>query len=111
MTWTAVILTLLLAVDLVTDYRLYLQKKGPNHKRGALLRLIGFIPAVWVGGWWAAGLVFTYWFMFDDIWMLLSRGYWVGKSAMLDKLQRRYPPLIAVKHILGITALVLFFTQ
>lgn len=100
---------LTLAVDLITDYRIWAHKKIVNHIRGGLLRCIGLIPAVWLMGWYSIGLVFTYWLVFDLIFgtLIIRNPLFLGTTGYLDRLQHRYTWLVIVKFVLGVGGVVL----
>lgn len=90
-----------LAMDLITDHRLRLQKRPVNHLRGALLRLIGLVPVTillpfeWIGVVW-----FGYWVIFEGLNNLMNGQLWdyIGETAWSDKLIRRHPLLGCVKY-------------
>lgn len=105
-TWAVLIILVTLAVDLWTDYR---RRNGQvNHIRGFWLRLIGFVPAVIVGGLYAPWLVFPYWAVFDG-WMglLLKQGwFYLGTTSRLDRVQRHYPVLVLIKYGLAVFGVI-----
>lgn len=78
-----------LAIDVITDYRRWLNSRSIDHNRGVWLRAIGLIPCIilltlsigWAFPWWLiSGLIsflvvgFNYWNIFDGIFNVL-RGY------------------------------------
>lgn len=101
---------LTLAIDLITDYRIWLHKRTVNHIRGGLLRCIGLIPAMWLLKPWGLGLVFTYWMLFDVIYgVLIARNpFFLGSTSRLDRLQFAHRWLVAVKFTLGIAGVIIF---
>lgn len=101
---------LTLTVDIITDYRIWLHKKTVNHKRGALLRLIGLVPAMWLLWWEGVLLLPAYWMLFDAVYgtLIARTPLYVGTTAWLDRLQRRYPWLMVAKFALGTGGIVAF---
>jgi hypothetical protein len=69
MTLLAIVLfCLTLGIDLYTDIDRWKENMAVNHKRGALLRLIGLVPVCIILGWKFVPLVgFLYWFLFDGL--------------------------------------------
>src|SRR5690349_2991355 len=108
--WGIVILTVTLFIDLYTDTR---PDVSVNHLRGWWLRWIGFIPALILMGPWSAGLAFTYWSLFDPGWALIKHLYffYVGTTAKLDTLQRKYPLLHVAKYVLGAAAIIIYIIK
>lgn len=102
----ALIILLTLAIDLYTDTRPTAKVK---HLRGALLRVPSFALAAWLNP-WSMLLAFTYWAAFDLLFGFIKhRNIWyLGTRSWLDKLQRRYPWLVEVKVVLGVTSLILY---
>lgn len=120
--WGIAIFTLTLTIDLITDYRRYLKGKAINHRRGAILRAIGLLPA-WVclslhqhSGWlfWAVlisgMLAFTYTCIFDPVFSILigQKPFYVGTTSFLDRLQRKYPWLLPAKYGLAILFIIIY---
>lgn len=101
-----------LVIDIVTDYNVWLHKRTVNHYRGALLRLIGLVPAMWLLRWWGLGLLFSYWMLMDSIFgtLIARTPLYVGTTSYLDRLQRRNPWVIVSKFAFGLAGLVLFIT-
>lgn len=109
-------------VDLITDYRIRISGKQVNHTRGALLRVIGLIPAglflslspefkpllqaVAVPGMF----FFTYWSLFDPAYNILTgeKVFYIGGTASLDKLQRKHRWLVPGKYIASVLFITLF---
>jgi hypothetical protein len=113
-----VITALVLAVDLITDYRLWLKYRNEvkpegsvKHKYGAWLRLAG-LAAPLVLGWpfLSIAICFVYWVFFDGIMNILMREnfFRIGTTAWLDKQQRKYPIIVWVKYI-GLIGSVTFY--
>lgn len=74
-----------LIIDLYTDLRLFYKKKKVSHGRGAALRLIGLVPAIYLMGWPAILMVgFWYWFLFDSLYNAF-RGYSIWFTGSDDK--------------------------
>lgn len=95
-----------LFLDLKTDLKLWRAEKPIDHKRGALVRLVGLIPAVILVGWvpfhnvWTfisitMFFLFTYWTIFDGMFNIKrSFGWWTTGSddpddAKLDNILQR----------------------
>lgn len=86
------IFVLVLATDLFTDVRLYYRKRKVNHSRGAVLRIVGLVPAVYFLGWIAIpAMGFIYLILFNGLYNVLIGQKWgfIGTTAKLDKWQRR----------------------
>ncbi len=105
-----IIYLLTLALDIITDYRLWAKHKSPNHTRGFLLRILPLGVALWLMGWWSLGLLFTYWMLMDSIFgLLIARTpLYVGTTARLDRLQRVNPWIMVLKFVLGIAGAVVY---
>jgi hypothetical protein len=90
------IFLLTLAIDIWTDYKFWKRNIPVDHTRGAILRLIGLVPVLFLLGWYSIPLVgFAYWILFDGIYNL-ARGFkwWFTGSddkddAMLDNLLQK----------------------
>lgn len=104
MMWSLVILGATLAVDLYTDTR---PSVKVNHLRGWLLRLIPYAFCIIMDGFIAAPLAFTYWALFDTGYGIIVHRNWlyIGTTAWLDKLQRRYSDTRELKYLFGLIAL------
>ncbi|MEP7375525.1 MAG: hypothetical protein ABI675_19425 [Chitinophagaceae bacterium] len=100
-----------ICIDLFTDIRLFYKKKKVNHTRGALLRLIGLIPAVYFMGWLSIPMIgFWYMVLFNGIYNIFIGKRWefVGVTARLDVIQRKHPWLKYVKYIGLILSTILY---
>lgn len=86
-------------IDLYTDFNLWKENKPVNHKRGAILRLLGLIPANILIGLAAIPLLGSlYWFLFDGFYNVLRGFNWwftgsndVDDAKTDDFLQRLKP--------------------
>lgn len=81
------IFALTLFLDVRSDFKLWLKGIGVKHFRGALIRLIGLIPAMFFIGWlpfhhsWILVAVcsfffFAYWTLFDGLYSNKRRRNW-----------------------------------
>lgn len=88
MIYGIIIWLITLVIDLWTDVRLWYKKKKVNHVRGALLRLLGLIPACYFAKWFAPVLLFAFWISFNGFYNILTGQKWFrkGTTAKLDKL-------------------------
>ena len=110
MIYGILILILTIGVDLITDVNLYYKKGKVNHVRGAALRLICLAPASYLMGWQFIPLIlFAYWILFEGFYNLLIGQKWnyVGETARIDKLQRKYPVIYWLKYI-GLAGSIIF---
>jgi hypothetical protein len=101
-----------LGIDVFTDVRLFYKKKRVNHFRGALLRLIGLIPAVYLLGWLSIPMIgFWYMTLFNGVYNLFIGQRWefVGTTAKLDRIQRKHNWLRYVKYAGLILSTILYF--
>lgn len=120
-------------IDIKTDFKiwlksrnLYLPNGSINHKKGAVLRSAGMVPATllisWSHGWykivpvwydniyWIAGGMSFFWYLtfFDGI-LNLKEGegfFRVGTTAGTDKIQKNWP--IWLRAIVKIGGIILF---
>lgn len=105
------IYALTIVVDLFTDVRLWYKDQKVNHFRGAALRLIGLIPACWLIGWAVIPLaLFLYWILFEGMYnVLIGQKWWyIGETAKIDKLQRKYPAIKILKYVLLIFSILFY---
>lgn len=113
-----VIAVVVLIIDLVTDYNLWLKyrnvvkpKGSVKHKYGFWLRLVGLTPAFILSGWFMAPLIaFAYWHLFDGILNLLMGESWfrLGTTAGTDTAQAAHPAITWGKYI-GLVLSIIFF--
>lgn len=77
-----VIFSATLAVDLYTDIRRWKKNQPVSHTRGAILRLVGLIPVIYLLTWPSAPFVcFLYWFLFDGLYNTFRKfGWWFTGS-------------------------------
>ena len=89
MIWGIFIAILTITVDLATDYRKWLKQKPVNHVWGAILRMAGLAPALYLMGWEYTLLVLSvYWFAFDGLYNTLRGfGWWFTGSDDPDDAQ------------------------
>jgi hypothetical protein len=119
--YAIILFTATLTIDLATDYRRWLRGKPINHTRGAVLRLIGLLPAVvllsWHGSFWlivAATLMtgFLYINLFDGLFNILRGFPWFypgsdgPEDGVVENLLQKYPWLQAVKVMGAVVAIV-----
>jgi hypothetical protein len=100
---------IVLAVDLFTDIRLYYKNKKVNHIRGAIFRVIGLAPAVWLMGWLSIPMLFfAYLILFNGTYNIFINRPWefLGTTSELDRLQKKIPKFI--KYLLLIISIYLY---
>lgn len=100
-----------LVIDLFTDVRRYYQRRAVDHTRGAVLRLFGLVPACALGGWaFIPVALFGYWILFNGLYNVFTgrRWFYVGGTANLDKLERRYPWIVWVKYLAFLTSIIIY---
>lgn len=101
-----------ISADLITDVGRYYDKKKVNHTRGALLRLIGIVPAAYFMGWVSAPmLLFWYWVLFNGLYNVFIGKEWefVGTTAWIDRMIRKHPWINWVKYGGLVNATILYF--
>lgn len=93
MIYSSAIILITLVIDILTDLRLWMNKKTINHTRGALLRLIGFIPACWLTPAATGLFLAVYFVLFNGILAVLKGLPWlyIGTTSKLDRLLNRMP--------------------
>jgi hypothetical protein len=68
---------IVLYIDLTTDYQKWKNNISVNHLIGAIIRLLGLLPAILITPWTFWPLMgFSYWFLFDGIYNKLRRFDW-----------------------------------
>lgn len=118
MIYGIIIFLVTLIIDLATDYRLWLKYRNVNrpngsvnHTVGGALRLAMLALSIIFLGWWAIPMVlFVYWILFPGIFNLLIRQDWdyVGNTAYLDKLERKYPVITYIRYGGAILSIILY---
>lgn len=100
-----------LAGRLAYDTWLYQSRKVNNHVVGPAITLVVIVACCWLAGW----LSIPMWFfgfaaIFDPSYAVLigQKPGFLGTTAKLDRLQHRYPPLVWVKYIGAVVAILLF---
>jgi len=111
MIYAVLLFILVLAVDLVTDVRLYDKGLQPDKFRGAILRTVGLAPCVyWLGPWSIPGLFFLYLILFNGFYNILIGQRWefLGTTSKIDLFLARLPRFL--KYILLIFSILLYIT-
>lgn len=120
--WGIILFIATLIVDLITDYRRHLKGTGINHTRGAILRLIGLVPAgiflsfsktfqvlphIWVV---PLLMICMYWIIFNGFFNVLIGQKWgyLGTTAWLDRKEQEYPWLTPGKYIGAVASIIMF---
>lgn len=104
----AIIILITLIVDAVTDLNRWDQGRI-NHGRGAAIRLLVLIGCLFID-WHSICLWIPYGIIFD-ICLNLGRKLrvlYVGETAWIDRLQRRYPFLIWLKYGAGVASIIIY---
>jgi len=115
------IAAVVLIIDLVTDYKLWLKyrnvvkKEGSvKHKYGFWLRLAGLTPSLILGHWFLSPVIgFAYWHLFDGILNILMGESWfrIGTTAGTDTAQTSHKIITWLKYIgliISVTLLIIF---
>lgn len=100
-----------LIVKLNVDYWQYLKGKKINHSLEAVFVTILLVGASYFSGWWAIPMFFFgFTCLFDPAFALLmgQKPFYLGTTAKLDILQRKYPFLQWLKYILFIGSIILY---
>ena len=111
MIWGILIFIAVLVIDLWTDVDRYFDGRKVNHTRGAIFRVIGLAPAVYFMGWLSAPMLFfLYIILFNGLYNTFIGQKWeyVGDTAKMDRLQRKYPILKTIKYIAFIASAILY---
>jgi len=117
MIWGIIIFVITLAVDLATDYLLWLHKKPVNHFRGALLRLTGLIPSVLLmpGNWiLAAGMEgFLYLILFNGLFGILiaKNFFYLGETSVFDRIMKAISPWGFIVGFIGFGLFLYFYIK
>lgn len=96
-----IIFFLTLAAKLTYDRHRYLSRKTIYHGREAIVVSIALIAASYFADWKTIPLwFFGFWVLFDGFFNLLIGQPWgyLGETAKLDKLMRKYPLIIILKY-------------
>ena len=95
-----IIWAIVLAIDLYTDTRPQIKV---NHTRGAIIRVVGLLPAFYfVHNVYGILLMLSaYWILFDGLWNVIKGLPWfrIGETSKLDQWQRKYPAITVVKYL------------
>lgn len=113
MTYALPIFFIALMAKLWVDIRLWKRGKGNDHVLGPALivALIGFCTIL--AGWESLPLwLFAWWALFDTLWglIVLGKPFYVGTTARLDILQRKYPWIQVAKYVGLILSIILYVT-
>lgn len=92
------------------DVRLYHSRKVNKHRLGAAIVLFALIGASWVSGWLTTPFwFFGWWLIFDACYNILIGQKWnyIGETAWLDRMQRKYPAVTWFKYLGFIASIVI----
>lgn len=112
-----VIFFVTLIAKLAFDRHQHFSRKTINHDaEGAIVGVLFVVASIIYKGFTLAALLnlaemcFTFWALFDTGFGILiaSDPLFLGTSAKLDRLQKKYPPLQVLKYLLAITSIILF---
>lgn len=109
-----VIFSCTLIGKLIFDLHLYYSGEANKHTLGPMIVFIALVVCSWLGGWITIPMWwFGYWAIFDTLYAVCigQKFYYVGTSAWLDKMQRRYPVLVYIKYGGAILGIVLFIIK
>ena len=112
MIYALIIFALTLAVDIWTDIRLWMHEKPVHHGRGALLRLIGIVPAA-VLFWPVVFLLPLYLVLFNGILSSLKGHGWfyIGEVAKTDRFIRAHPWVYFLIYGLAAAGIAFFISK
>ena len=116
-----IIATIVLIIDLVTDYKAWLKNRNEikpkgsvKHRYGAVLRIAGLAIPLWLA-WWKLSIVICadYWALFDTAFAISvgQKWYWTGATAWLDRMQANYPVIKWLKYLLAIILTCLYIFE
>lgn len=111
MIWGFVIFAVTLIAKLNLDYWQYLKGKKINHALEAVFVTIALGVASFFAGWISAPMFFFgFTCLFDPAFAMLigQKPFYVGTTAKLDILQRKYPFLQVLKYILFVGSIILY---
>lgn len=111
MIYALVVFTLTMAIKLAIDLKRYQSGKPNRHILGPAIVFTALIACSWLSGWiWVLGWFFTWNAVFDTLWgtLALREPFYIGTTAWLDRLQRKYRVLQVLKYLLAITSIVLY---
>lgn len=112
MIWALLIFVATLIAKLAVDVRLYLRGGVNKHRVGPAIVLVALVACSWLAGWTSTGMwFFGWWILFDGLYNKLIGQDWffVGETAKLDKLQRKYPFLVILKYSLFAASIAFYF--
>lgn len=93
MIWAVVLFVVTLALKLAFDIKLYFSGKKNRHQLGPALVLVSLVTCSYFGGWHSTPFwFFAFWNLFDVLYAFLIGQAWnyVGTTAFLDRMQRKY---------------------
>lgn len=113
MAW--ILFALLMAAKLVIDYRQWLNKRRIDHDiEAAVLAALLIVPALMLYPWWLSYPMLAAWaWLIVDLGMglLLTRDpFYIGTTAKLDRLQRKYPVIRVAKYLLPVILTIIYYT-
>lgn len=111
MIWALIIFVACLTIKLAIDLRQYHSRKTINHGLEAVFVATALVGVSWLAGWYSLPMWFFGWTcLFDPAFSLLigQKPFYIGETAALDKIQRKYPFLQLLKYLL-LTVSIIFF--
>lgn len=100
-----------MAIKLAVDLQQFHSRKTINHALEAVFVAIALAALSFLAGWKSAGIwFFGWWMVFDFMFNVLvgNPPFYVGETAWLDKLQRKYPVLQFARYVLFIGSVIFF---
>lgn len=106
-----VIFLLVLIGKLIFDLHLYFSDKPNKHFIGPIIVVIALAICSWLAGWLSIQMWFlNWWMLFDGFYgLFIGHGFfYVGTTAKLDILQRKYQLLFWFKYIAAPVSIILY---
>lgn len=108
-----VLFILAITAKLCIDIARHWDDKVTFHGQGALIASIAIVGCSWMAGWSSLPMfLFGWWAIFDTAWgwIVLKKPFYVGTTAKLDILQRKYPWVQVAKYVGFILSIILYVT-
>lgn len=111
MIWAITIFAITIIIKLAIDLKRWQSGNVNKHSLGPGIVAGVLITCSYICGWWSVPMwFFGYWALFDTLWGVLAirDPFYVGETAWLDKLQRKYRVLQVLKYVLAIGSIILY---
>lgn len=107
-----ILFAILIALKLLIDLNLFFSGKINNHLIGPIIVCVVIAVCSFLSGWRSIAMwLFAFWAIFDSLYgVFIHQGiFYVGTTAKLDILQRKFEILLWLKYIGAIGSTLFFF--